>query len=153
MNRFRKWLIRKLGGYTEPVQEIKFVRETYGTPINLVRETVISYNELDREDINKLIKPIDYDEFRGTNTAYANLQTILQENPNSMLSYRFKELDNIIRNDIADKLNDNSLIEKSLHRDGRGFILRYRVTIQQRSNWFGNYERLHYSIWLWQKEL
>ena len=134
MNKFRKWLIRKLGGYTEPVQEIKFVRETYGSPINLVRETVIPYNELDTEDIHKLIKPVDYDEFRGTNTAYVNLQTILKENPNSMLSYRFRELDSLIRNDIADKLNDDSLIEKSLHRDGRGFILRYGVTIQQRSN-------------------
>lgn len=134
MNKFRKWLIRKLGGYTEPVQEIKFVREVYGSTVELVRETVIPYNELDTEDIHKLIKPVDYDEFKGTNTAYANLQTVLEENPNSMLSYRFRELDNIIRNDIADKLNNDSLLEKSLHRDGRGFILRYSLKIQQRSN-------------------
>ena len=134
MNRFKKWLIRKLGGYTEPVQEIKFVREVYGSVVELVRETVIPYNELDTEDIHKLIKPVDYDEFRGTNTAYANLQTVLEENPNSMLSYRFRKLDNIIRNDIADKLNDDSLIEKSLRRDGRGFVLRYSIRIQQRSN-------------------
>ena len=134
MNRFKKWLIRKLGGYTEPVQEVKFVREVYGPTIELVRETVIPYNELDKEDIHKLIKPVDYDEFRGTNTAYANLQTVLEENPNSMLSYRFRKLDNIIRNDIADKLNDDSLLEKSLCRDGRGFVLRYSLKIQQRSN-------------------
>lgn len=134
MNKFRKWLIRKLGGYTEPVQEVKFVREVYGPTIELVRETIIPYNELDTEDIHKLIKPVDYDEFRGTNTAYANLQTVLEENPNSMLSYRFRKLDNIIRNDIADKLNDDSLIEKSLRRDGRGFVLRYSIRIQQRSN-------------------
>ena len=134
MNRFKKWLIRKLGGYTEPVQEIKFVREIYGPTIELVRETVIPYNELDTEDIHKLIKPVDYDEFRGTNTAYVNLQTVLEENPNSMLSYRFRKLDNIIRNDIADKLNDDSLIEKSLYRDGRGFVLRYSIRIQQRRN-------------------
>lgn len=134
MNKFRKWLIRKLGGYAEPVQEVKFVREVYGSTVELVRETVIPYNELDTEDIHKLIKPVDYDEFRGTNTAYANLQTVLEENPNSMLSYRFRKLDNIIRNDIADKLNNDSLLEKSLHRDGRGFILRYSIRIQQRSN-------------------
>jgi len=134
MNKFRKWLIHKLGGYTEPVQEIKYVREVYGSVVELVRETVIPYNELNTEDIHKLIKPVDYDEFRGTNTAYANLQTVLEENPNSMLSYRFRELDNIIRNDIADKLNNDSLLEKSLHRDGRGFVLRYSIRIQQRSN-------------------